>query len=98
MSLRSFRKLRIALIVVAILGAFWYGQQRGLKAVAVETHDALCTLKQDIAQRQQSTKDFLADVRSGAREPIAGISNVDLQRSIDNQQATLDALASLRCG
>lgn len=64
---------------------------------ARSTHDALCTFKTDLRVRVENTERFLDEIESGVRPPIPGISNGDIQRSIDNQRATLRSLASLEC-
>lgn len=81
----------------AIVVGLWFNQHRGLKAIANETHTALCAFKTDLQKRLAASEEFVSDVREGRREPIAGISDADFRRSIANQRATLKALESLNC-
>lgn len=60
---------------------------------SAQTHDALCALKLDLEVRHTNGVKFLKDNPDG----IPGISAEQIQQSLDNQQSTLDALASLDC-
>jgi hypothetical protein len=93
----SRRTLMWVVLLLAVIFALWFNQDRGLKAVAAETHAALCALKNDLAGRKARSEEFLADVHAGRRPRIEGISDNDLRRSIDNQQDTLDVLSELSC-
>ena len=66
-----------------------------LEAVAFETHSALCTLHDDLANRLESTLEYL-DKHPGP-EPIPGITRATLRTSVRNQRATLAALSNLNC-
>lgn len=56
-------------------------------------HDAVCLLRADLQTRVTTGNQFLRDHPEGA----LGISASDLQRSLDNQQATIDALSEAGC-
>lgn len=88
-----------ALVLAAILVfvySFRHAQvEREIHDVAVETHNALCTFTNDLQHRLDTTREFLQ--KHPGREPIPGISRADFRRSIQNQKATLDALAVLDC-
>lgn len=62
------------------------------EAQAKKDHAALCSFRRDLQRRLADGLKFLADVESGRRPPIDGISTNDLRRSIDGQQSTLDSL------
>jgi hypothetical protein len=61
--------------------------------LAMQTNHALCTFKNDLKRRYDDSVEFLEKHPNG----IPGISGADIQRSLSNQKATLDALASLEC-
>ena len=88
-----------ALVVALILvvGAYARSTDQETERLAVETHSALCAFKGDLAERQRNARKYVADVRSGDREAIAGITLAEIQQSISTRQDTLDALASLDC-
>lgn len=89
------RYLATVAVVLAIIAGVWWNQDRGLKAVADETHGALCALKNDIERRHRSAMRYLAD--HPGPEPIPGITREQIQDSIKNQKATLNALRDLSC-
>jgi hypothetical protein len=60
---------------------------------ASHSRQALCTLRGDLEQRVQSSRDFLRDHPKG----IPGIPIATIKQGIDNQQRTIDALSSLSC-
>lgn len=61
--------------------------------VANNTNAALCTLRSDLEQRIDDSRQFLEDHPNG----IPGISAADIQQGITNQQRTIDALSTLEC-
>lgn len=71
--------------------------QAQLEELAVETNAALCAFKSNLEQRALDAEQYIADVQDGKREVIPGITIADLQRSLFNQQQTLDALEELSC-
>lgn len=86
--------LYLSVVLVAGLG-FWSAQQQR-KALARETEKtvmALCTFRADLQRRYEAGVDFLRENPDG----IPGITAEDLQRSLDNQKSTLDALEGLPC-
>jgi hypothetical protein len=91
------RRVILVLVVASIVGGLWWNQDRGLKAVATETHAALCAFKTDLEGRTADAEKYLKDVEAGRREPIAGITNQEIKDSIRNRRATLRSLQSLRC-
>lgn len=91
------RMVATGLIFAAIVGGLWWNQDRGLKAVATQTHDALCAFKTDLERRSRATEEFIDDVKHGRRPPIQGVSLADLRRSLDTQRSTLQALKTLDC-
>lgn len=54
---------------------------------------ALCALKSDLQRRYDDGVNFLAKHPNG----IPGVSSADIERSLANQQSTLDALSLLTC-
>ncbi len=64
-----------------------------VQKVALETHSALCAFKHDLLRRHDDGAVFLIKHPDG----IPGISRADIERSLSNQQATLDSLAALDC-
>lgn len=90
--------LTVSITSVQVWLAFRVGAQaRDLRAVATETHDALCSFKLDLQTRQEDGRRYLRDVRAGRREIIEGITIQELEESLAARQATLDTLASLDC-
>lgn len=91
----------IVVFAVTVMGimlwqAYRMGQQaERIEHVAVTTHNALCTLRADLVERNTAARAFLRDNPAG----FAGIPGSTIQSSIDARQATLDALAAggLRC-
>lgn len=67
--------------------------QARIDDLAKSTNDALCTFKNDLQRRADGAREFLRTHPDG----FAGLTRTDLQRSIDNQQATLRSLTSLNC-
>lgn len=65
---------------------------------SIEVRDSLCSFKRDLGRRHDQTAEFVAQIESGVRRPIAGISVADLERSRDNLQITLKSLSGLDCG
>lgn len=88
-----------ALVLLAVVAVSLYVERRAdradarLEAIAVETHESLCALKNDLQRRHAAGVEFLQNNPTG----IPGISAVDIQRSLENQRATLEALAGLDC-
>lgn len=67
--------------------------QNRVRRLAESTNAALCTFKNDLEHRYIQGLEFLTRHPDG----IPGIGPVDIQRSLDNQKSTLDALAALEC-
>lgn len=86
-------------VCAASLALFAYTfQQRAsdqaqVEELARQTNEALCTFKADLERR------YLAGVEFLDRNPdgIPGVSRADIARSLSNQKATLEALATLEC-
>lgn len=68
-------------------------QNRQLAVQGKEAHDGLCALKRDYEQRIEASLKFLRENPKG----IPGIPASLIRNTVRNQQATLDALARLRC-
>lgn len=69
------------------------GDRAAIEKLAIETNAALCALRADLQRRHDAGVAFLKENPNG----IPGISAADIQRSLGNQQATLDALSDLSC-
>lgn len=82
--------LVIALTLLLILGAVQIKENRDNNA---ETQGALCTLRADIEQRVEGSRDFLADHPEG----ILGIPASAIQVSLEGQERTVAALSDLSC-
>lgn len=67
--------------------------QAQVEALARDTNAALCTFKSSLQQRYDDGVVFLENNPDG----IPGISGADIERSLANQKATLDALSELDC-
>lgn len=83
-----------ALVVTVVLRV---QDQNRIDRVASSTHDALCTFKHDLEVRVAASQKFLDDIHHGLRQPIQGVSDTDLRRSIASQRATLASLSTLKC-
>lgn len=91
----------IVVFAITVMGimlwqAFRMGQQaEKVEHVAVSTHRALCTFRDDVQRRHDNAEEFLKENPGG----FSGIPASTLQASIDAQKATLDALAAggLQC-
>jgi hypothetical protein len=68
-------------------------QQRELEAVAVETHGALCALKEYLETRVENTENILAK-HSGA---LSGVQRDIIVTTLDDQKSTLAALRVVNC-
>jgi len=82
----------VALALVAGL-IFANSQRNDLRDVQDETVTALCTFRDDLQRRYDDGIKFLVNHPEG----IPGISAADIQRSLENQRATLKSLAELPC-
>lgn len=76
--------------VLAIAGAWQYGQ-------ATKAERALCVLRGDLELRVGNSRKYLDDLDTGKREPIPGITRVDIVTGIQNQERTISALENLDC-
>lgn len=86
--------LFLAVILVAGAGLYnSYQQRQALRHEVVRITTSLCTFVADLQRRHDDGVQFLEDHPDG----IPGISAKDIQRSIDAQQSTLDALSGLDC-
>lgn len=68
-----------------------------LEEIAVETHDSLCAFKQDLTRRYESGVDYIEDVKAGRRQILEGFTIPELERSVQAQKSTLNALTPLTC-
>src|SRR4029453_9862499 len=86
--------LFLSILLVFGLELWNAAQQRAAVArVAEQTLDALCTFRLDLQRRYDDGVEFPGEHPEG----IPGISAADIQRSLDNQKATLDSLSGLPC-
>lgn len=83
--------LTVLIVYVAVSGA---DQRAEIKKVTTTTTKALCTLRHDFEVRVEQSRQFLKDHPNG----FAGIPPQVIEQSIDQQQATIDALSDLNCG
>lgn len=80
----------LVLLVIIAVGLYAHSE-------ATKAEKALCALRGNFEERIAASEEYLADVEAGRREPIAGITTADIQRGLDNQLATVNALSGLRC-
>jgi hypothetical protein len=88
----KFVVILLSLVVLALSVSTGYLYTR-----AAESGKALCSLRDNLEARVVSSQQYLDDVRSGERKPIVGVTEADIQTSIDNQRQTIDALSNLNC-
>lgn len=97
------KRLLVAWIVAfTALVAFAIGQNRQLGEQGEEAHNALCAFTTNLEKSVAGSRQYLEDVTPGKdkrikRERIAGITDADIQASIDRQQTTIDSLRTLEC-
>lgn len=65
---------------------------------SIQTHDALCTFRDDLERRANETAFYISQIELGIRPGIPGITTADLRRSLAAQKATLKSLDGLNCG
>ena len=93
---RVWLSLGVCIFAIVLLLAAWKVRERDLEKIheiAVSTNAALCTFRSDLQRRADATEEFIERHPEG----IPGISRQDLVRSWKSQQATLQALDSLKC-
>lgn len=90
-------KNRIGYIILAVAIVLGLGGQYRLGQQGAEAHDALCGQRLNIAQEVAFSEKYLADLRSGKRKPIPGITIADIQTALRRQRATLAAYEPLDC-
>lgn len=91
---QSLLILTFTLVLVALLlEGHQILENRRLLSTDHQAHVALCVLRQNLQLKVDKSRGFLHTHPDG----FAGISAADIQSSIDDDQATLDALAKLRC-
>lgn len=83
---RQTRAMVAFFVALGLLGVYVWRQE-------AKTHTALCTLQADLAQRVQSSNDFLATHPHG----IPGVSAASIRASITGQERTIKALEPLQC-
>lgn len=93
----SHRLAAKTLIVLALLVALYWNQERGIKHLTDETHSTLCAFKTDLQTRYEAGVEYLAEVKSGKRIVLEGFTVADIQRSLSNQAASLRSLSDLSC-
>jgi hypothetical protein len=82
-------------VAAALIGALFYAatERNRLETEQAQVTNALCSFREDIQRRYDTTVQFIVDHPEG----IPGISVEDFQRSADNLKATLDSLKGLPC-
>lgn len=88
--------IAVTIVLVALVVFVWQdssNKRAELARIASSTNHALCTLRGDLARRVQDSRTFLKEHPEG----IPGIPAAAIKQGIDNQQQTIDALASLDC-
>lgn len=95
--MRAWAVNALVVALVLVVGAYARSTDQETERLAAETHSALCAFKGDVAERQRTARQYLADVRSGRREPIPGITVAEIAEAVRTRQDTLDALSSLDC-
>jgi hypothetical protein len=94
--LLTYATALLYVVVLVLLGVGWqdsHNKAADLQLETERTNSALCTFRADLEQRVHSSRAFLVAHPHG----ILGISAATIQSGIDNQQRTIDALASLDC-
>lgn len=93
------QRLVYPIVILALIGAVWLNNSRGIAARAHEgviAHDALCAfqegLQQDIInnrRKRDDQKEYLRMHPNGA--PAIGVSASDIRTAIATTQSTIDA-------
>lgn len=78
---------------VAIFSVFAFVWNNRRATEGQQARDALCVLKQDIISRHNAGVEFLKDNPDGT----PGIPKSVILNSLKSQEATIDALRSLKC-
>lgn len=78
------------IVVLAGVGVWQYSRTN-------QAEQALCALRTDLEVRVDSSRKYLRDLDAGKRDPIPGISRVDIVTGIRNQERTIGALQVLDC-
>ena len=73
---------------ILVMYALWQNQQQARDGQ--QARDAICSLKQDLRDRIHSGERFLHQHPNGL--PQLGLSPIDIQRTIDGQNRTLNSL------
>lgn len=83
--------LNFTLILILCVVGFYTHQQNS------KAENALCVLRGDYERRLATSEEYVKDVRARKREPVPGITQADLQRSIDGLRSNINALSGLDC-
>jgi hypothetical protein len=81
----------LVMVLVVVMSAVWVLVDTTQKGS--QTHDAVCIFRADLERRAEDGRTFLKNNPDG----IPGIPAAVIQTSIDNQERTIAALASLDC-
>jgi len=85
----------VSMTALMLWQAFRLGETSAeVKVVAVQTHDSLCALKLDIQHRHDSTQEYLKHHKGHL---ILGITRETFEKSLRDQESTLDSLSVLDC-
>lgn len=75
-------------------------QQAKLKALALSTHNSLCSLRGDLQRRHDTSVVYLEAHPRGVVSPVTNaiiITSAEIQQAIASQNITLKALSGLNC-
>ena len=87
---------RNVLAYAVLVAAMLVGVYR-VESVAKENRDSICRFVVNLTERRDAQVEYRDDLEDGTRPPIPGVTIGDIQRSIDQQTATIDAFAELNC-
>jgi hypothetical protein len=89
----------IGLTVIIALGIYRAaGTQSRAAFQGKQAHDYLCYQKQVvIPDRIQESLEYETNVQLHLRKPIPGITEADIQRGVERDQASLRALGRVKC-
>jgi hypothetical protein len=98
---QAFRKLELAtvglfLVVVLLAGYVYFSgiaARQRIAEIAHDTNRALCTLRTDLEQRVEQSRNFLEENPDG----VPGIPASLIRNGIANQENTIEALSGLDC-
>ncbi len=87
--------ISVVVLTIAIGIGFWRLEM--VSAQGASAKNALCAVRQTTREQVRAQVKFLADVKTGKRPPVPGISDADILESIRRQQKFLSSLDPLDC-